>query len=173
VGHVQPIRAAVPYGGMKQSGYGRENGFAAIEEYTQRKTIWVALGCRRSAPRTALTRTSRPVRVTPPWNSLRSRRRPPASSRWPSTVETAIGRLASLVSCRRTGRRSSPARRDRTPSCLAARVLTFVSVVGATPGLALGALASSPSHHQQASRNDRDDTSRPYVPGRPIPRAEA
>jgi acyl-CoA reductase-like NAD-dependent aldehyde dehydrogenase len=36
--------AAAPYGGTKQSGYGRENGFAAIEEYTQRKTIWVALG---------------------------------------------------------------------------------------------------------------------------------
>ncbi|MCK6507880.1 aldehyde dehydrogenase family protein [Myxococcota bacterium] len=35
--------AAAPYGGVKQSGFGRENGFAVLEELTQRKTVWVAM----------------------------------------------------------------------------------------------------------------------------------
>jgi aldehyde dehydrogenase (NAD+)/phenylacetaldehyde dehydrogenase len=36
--------AAAPYGGMKQSGFGRENGAKVLDEYTQTKTIWVNLG---------------------------------------------------------------------------------------------------------------------------------
>ena len=32
-----------PFGGMKQSGLGRENGRAAIEHYTRRKSVYVAL----------------------------------------------------------------------------------------------------------------------------------
>jgi aldehyde dehydrogenase (NAD+)/phenylacetaldehyde dehydrogenase len=36
--------AAAPYGGYKQSGFGRENGRAVLDEYTQVKTVWVALG---------------------------------------------------------------------------------------------------------------------------------
>jgi acyl-CoA reductase-like NAD-dependent aldehyde dehydrogenase len=35
--------AASPYGGMKQSGFGRENGRAVLDEVTQLKTVWVAL----------------------------------------------------------------------------------------------------------------------------------
>ena len=35
--------AASPYGGYKQSGYGRENGRAVLEEVTQLKSVWVAL----------------------------------------------------------------------------------------------------------------------------------
>ncbi len=34
----------VPFGGVKQSGIGRENSLAAIEHYTQRKTVYVELG---------------------------------------------------------------------------------------------------------------------------------
>ncbi|MBK5289832.1 MAG: aldehyde dehydrogenase family protein, partial [Acidimicrobiia bacterium] len=34
----------MPFGGVKQSGIGRENSLAAIEHYTQRKTIYVELG---------------------------------------------------------------------------------------------------------------------------------
>lgn len=34
----------VPFGGYKQSGIGRENSHAAIEHYTQRKTVYVELG---------------------------------------------------------------------------------------------------------------------------------
>ncbi len=34
----------VPFGGVKQSGIGRENSIAAIEHYTQRKTVYVELG---------------------------------------------------------------------------------------------------------------------------------
>ena len=34
---------AVPYGGVKMSGYGRENGREAFEAYLQPKTIWVAM----------------------------------------------------------------------------------------------------------------------------------
>jgi aldehyde dehydrogenase (NAD+) len=32
-----------PFGGYKQSGMGRENGLAAIGEYTETKTVWVEL----------------------------------------------------------------------------------------------------------------------------------
>jgi aldehyde dehydrogenase (NAD+) len=35
---------AAPFGGYKQSGYGREMGRHAIEYYTQTKTVWVDLG---------------------------------------------------------------------------------------------------------------------------------
>lgn len=36
--------AASPYGGVKQSGFGRENGRAVLDELTQIKSVWVALG---------------------------------------------------------------------------------------------------------------------------------
>jgi aldehyde dehydrogenase (NAD+) len=32
-----------PFGGVKASGMGRENGLAAICEYTETKTVWVEL----------------------------------------------------------------------------------------------------------------------------------
>ena len=35
--------AAAPYGGVKQSGFGRENGGEVLREYTDTKTVWVAL----------------------------------------------------------------------------------------------------------------------------------
>ena len=38
------IDAAAPFGGYKESGYGREMGKDALELYTQVKTIWVNLG---------------------------------------------------------------------------------------------------------------------------------
>jgi acyl-CoA reductase-like NAD-dependent aldehyde dehydrogenase len=34
---------AAPFGGYKQSGYGREMGMHALEHYTQTKTVWVDL----------------------------------------------------------------------------------------------------------------------------------
>jgi betaine-aldehyde dehydrogenase len=40
--NVTPVEA--PFGGNKQSGIGRENGLAAIEHYTQLKTVYVELG---------------------------------------------------------------------------------------------------------------------------------
>jgi phenylacetaldehyde dehydrogenase len=36
--------AASPFGGYKQSGFGREMGKAALELYTQIKSVWVNLG---------------------------------------------------------------------------------------------------------------------------------
>jgi betaine-aldehyde dehydrogenase len=33
----------MPFGGVKQSGLGRENGWAAVEFYTQRKSVYVEL----------------------------------------------------------------------------------------------------------------------------------
>lgn len=33
--------AAAPWGGFKQSGYGRDNGMAGIEKYLETKTVWV------------------------------------------------------------------------------------------------------------------------------------
>jgi aldehyde dehydrogenase (NAD+) len=35
--------AAAPFGGYKQSGFGREMGKEALELYTQVKTVWVGL----------------------------------------------------------------------------------------------------------------------------------
>ncbi len=35
---------AVPFGGFKESGFGRELGAAALEMYTQTKAVWVDLG---------------------------------------------------------------------------------------------------------------------------------
>ena len=35
--------AAAPFGGVKQSGYGREMGHAVLDAYTQTKTVWVNL----------------------------------------------------------------------------------------------------------------------------------
>ncbi len=40
--NVTPIE--LPFGGMKMSGLGRENGRAAIEHYTHLKSVYVALG---------------------------------------------------------------------------------------------------------------------------------
>ncbi len=40
--NITPIE--VPFGGVKQSGVGRENSLAAIEHYTQRKTVYVETG---------------------------------------------------------------------------------------------------------------------------------
>lgn len=34
---------AVPFGGYKESGFGREMGREALELYTQTKTVWVGL----------------------------------------------------------------------------------------------------------------------------------
>jgi acyl-CoA reductase-like NAD-dependent aldehyde dehydrogenase len=34
---------ALPFGGYKQSGFGRELGAAALEGYTQTKSVWVRL----------------------------------------------------------------------------------------------------------------------------------
>lgn len=36
--------AAVPFGGYKNSGYGRDNGMAGIEKYLQTKAVWVNYG---------------------------------------------------------------------------------------------------------------------------------
>jgi betaine-aldehyde dehydrogenase len=40
--NVTPVE--VPFGGAKQSGLGRENGLAAVEHYTQLKTVYVEMG---------------------------------------------------------------------------------------------------------------------------------
>ena len=39
----------LPFGGVKRSGLGRENGRAALEHYTQLKSVYVALGAGRGA----------------------------------------------------------------------------------------------------------------------------
>lgn len=40
--NVTPVE--MPFGGIKQSGIGRENGLAALDHYTQRKSVYVELG---------------------------------------------------------------------------------------------------------------------------------
>jgi aldehyde dehydrogenase (NAD+) len=37
------VSPSVPFGGVKQSGIGRENGLRAIDEYLEEKAIWVEL----------------------------------------------------------------------------------------------------------------------------------
>ena len=40
--NITPIE--MPFGGYKQSGIGRENSLAAIDHYTQRKSVYVEMG---------------------------------------------------------------------------------------------------------------------------------
>jgi betaine-aldehyde dehydrogenase len=40
--NITPIE--MPFGGARQSGFGRENGLAAVDHYTQRKSVYVELG---------------------------------------------------------------------------------------------------------------------------------
>jgi betaine-aldehyde dehydrogenase len=44
INHYNVTPIALPFGGVKQSGLGRENGRAAIEHYTQVKSVYVNLG---------------------------------------------------------------------------------------------------------------------------------
>jgi acyl-CoA reductase-like NAD-dependent aldehyde dehydrogenase len=42
--------ATVPFGGMNQSGFGLENGFAAVEMFTRHKAVVWNLSARRELP---------------------------------------------------------------------------------------------------------------------------
>jgi betaine-aldehyde dehydrogenase len=44
INHYNITPVELPFGGMKNSGLGRENGRAAIEHYTQLKSVYVAMG---------------------------------------------------------------------------------------------------------------------------------
>ena len=44
INHYNVTPVELPFGGVKQSGLGRENGRAAIEHYTQLKSVYVAMG---------------------------------------------------------------------------------------------------------------------------------
>jgi acyl-CoA reductase-like NAD-dependent aldehyde dehydrogenase len=35
------VNPGSPFGGTGKSGYGREMGFAAMDEYTTRKSVWI------------------------------------------------------------------------------------------------------------------------------------
>src|SRR6185437_10025081 len=43
VNHYRSVSALSPVGGMKGSGYGRENGIEAIGEFLQTKSVWLGL----------------------------------------------------------------------------------------------------------------------------------
>jgi betaine-aldehyde dehydrogenase len=43
INHYNITPVEMPFGGMKMSGLGRENGRAAIEHYTQLKSVYVAM----------------------------------------------------------------------------------------------------------------------------------
>jgi aldehyde dehydrogenase (NAD+) len=34
----------VPFGGLKQSGHGRENGLEGLDAYLETKAVWIELG---------------------------------------------------------------------------------------------------------------------------------
>jgi acyl-CoA reductase-like NAD-dependent aldehyde dehydrogenase len=38
------VHWAMPFGGMKESGYGRDSGWESVLENTQLKTSWIELG---------------------------------------------------------------------------------------------------------------------------------
>jgi acyl-CoA reductase-like NAD-dependent aldehyde dehydrogenase len=40
----QQVNPAIPYGGVKQSGYGRNLGAASLEDFTQIKSVWLNIG---------------------------------------------------------------------------------------------------------------------------------
>jgi len=40
----QLVNPSVPYGGTKQSGYGRNLGAASLDDYTQIKSVWLKIG---------------------------------------------------------------------------------------------------------------------------------
>jgi aldehyde dehydrogenase (NAD+) len=44
VNNYRKTNHVAPFGGFKESGIGRENGFHAIEEYTEVKTVWIDTG---------------------------------------------------------------------------------------------------------------------------------
>jgi len=44
------IDAGMPFGGYKQSGFGREQGRAGIEMYTELKSVFMAIWRRRDTP---------------------------------------------------------------------------------------------------------------------------
>jgi betaine-aldehyde dehydrogenase len=44
INHYNITPVELPFGGVKMSGLGRENGRAAIEHYTQLKSVYVAMG---------------------------------------------------------------------------------------------------------------------------------
>ncbi|WP_072815578.1 aldehyde dehydrogenase [Rhodococcus zopfii] len=44
VNNYRKTNHVAPFGGFKESGLGRENGFHAIEEYTEVKTVWIDTG---------------------------------------------------------------------------------------------------------------------------------
>ncbi len=39
----QRVNPAIPYGGVKQSGYGRNLGHASLDHYTQTKSVWIKI----------------------------------------------------------------------------------------------------------------------------------
>jgi aldehyde dehydrogenase (NAD+) len=43
INNYRRVHFASPFGGYKLSGYGRENGFEVLREYTQVKNVWVDL----------------------------------------------------------------------------------------------------------------------------------
>src|ERR1700683_4045195 len=44
INHYNVTPVELPFGGVKMSGLGRENGRAALEHYTQLKSVYVAMG---------------------------------------------------------------------------------------------------------------------------------
>lgn len=50
INNYRKISYAAPFGGVKSSGYGRENGLESVLEYTQLKTVWVDLGNKITNP---------------------------------------------------------------------------------------------------------------------------
>ncbi len=44
------INVASPFGGYRQSGYGRSSGLDALREYTQVKSVWVETAAEPAAP---------------------------------------------------------------------------------------------------------------------------
>jgi acyl-CoA reductase-like NAD-dependent aldehyde dehydrogenase len=50
VNNYRVVGHALPFGGFKQSGIGREMGAEALHEYTEVKSVWIDMGNRIDFP---------------------------------------------------------------------------------------------------------------------------
>ena len=103
---------ASPFGGVGQSGYGREMGFEAMREYTQVKSVWVNVDAQTAALVSALSRPPRAESAFTEEAAVESSSTSPAQPAWSSAgvasqhlARSSCSAPAGRWCCRRPSRR--------------------------------------------------------------------